>query len=146
MLFLQAHGRHAEDPDDKEEEDGADQGEEGCPDSQRHLTSLHPHMDALQHHGADLHLLFRLHPHLPVAPGLLAVLRQQHHQPHVLRALQQDLPEDFPHAATMPVEEEERGGQALLVWTKPSHQQQQNNMMGFYWCGQNPVISNSKIT
>ena len=56
-----------------------------------------------------------MRPHVAVAPGLLAVLRQQHHQPHVLRPVQQDLPEDLPHALALPVEEQERGGQIVLA-------------------------------
>lgn len=85
----------------KEEEDaGEEGGEEGGQDAVRHPADVHPHLDAVQHPSAaqapdGVH---RLHPARAVGLLLLPVLHQQHHQPHVLRAVQRVLPPDLrPH-------------------------------------------------
>lgn len=63
------------------------------------------------------------------------MLRQQHRQSHVLRPLQQDFPEDLPHALTLPVEEEKDRGETILVRTKPSGQLQTDmNYCFFLFC------------
>lgn len=76
-------------------------------DLECNLTGFYFDVDTIQHNGAHLHILFRVHTYLAVALGLLAVLRQQHCQSNVLCSLQQDLPEDLQDAAVVPVEDKE---------------------------------------
>lgn len=64
-------------------------------------------MAAVQHHGSGEHLLRGLHTGNALGAGLLAVLREQHNQPDVLRPVQQDLPDDFQGHSDVPVEPEE---------------------------------------
>ena len=60
-------------------------------------------MDAIQRDGADLHLLPVLRPRHRVGDRLLALLRQLHHQPGVLRTVQRHIQEDFQEPAAVPV-------------------------------------------
>lgn len=60
-------------------------------------------MDAVQCHGADLNLLPVLRPRHCVDHWLLAVLRQLHHQPGVLCAVQRHVQEDIQEPAAVPV-------------------------------------------
>jgi len=85
------------------------QGEKGDPHHHGHLGCFCCHMDAIQRDGPDQHLLFDLHPKLPLDHRLLAVLHQQHHQPSLLRSLQRHLQKHLQAPAPVPVQEHPYG-------------------------------------
>lgn len=60
-------------------------------------------MDAVQRHGADLHLLPVVRARHGVGHRLLVVLRQLHHQPGVLRTVQRHVQKDIQEPAAVPV-------------------------------------------
>uniref|UniRef100_A0A3B3WUX2 G-protein coupled receptors family 1 profile domain-containing protein n=1 Tax=Poecilia mexicana TaxID=48701 RepID=A0A3B3WUX2_9TELE len=85
-----------------EEAPGDGAGEEADQHPPRHLVGLHHHLDALQRHGGHRRLLSHPNPRRAVDYGLLAVLRQQHHQPLLLLAVQRYVPEDLLLPAELP--------------------------------------------
>lgn len=75
----------------------------GDQDNLRHPVGLHPHMDTLQRHGVDLHLLPVLRTGHSVGHRLLAVLRKLHNQSGLLRSVQRHIQEDFQEPAAVSV-------------------------------------------
>ncbi|MEQ2209147.1 hypothetical protein XENOCAPTIV_025380 [Xenoophorus captivus] len=80
--------REKDAPSDGEREE-ADQHHPCC------LVGLYPHLDPLQCHGSHRCLSSHPYPRRSVDYGLLAVLRQQHHQPLLLLPVQRHIQEDL---------------------------------------------------